>query len=300
MEEGLSLETAKNKFQSDALSRLRGFYASLSPSEKKVGDYITENTDSIIRMTLAEIATQSGVSEATAIRFCRSIGYSGWLEFKIALSQSFPHSPTLIHDDITQEDPPGLIVRKVFEGSKQALSDTLSVFDDLSFEKAINYLFEAERILIVGVGTSGPMAQEMFNRLFRLGLNCQVQTDSYIQVMQSALLTDKDVLVVITQTGISMDPKRTALQAKKNGCKIICITGNTMAPVTKIADVILLSVSHESRPETIASRIAQYTIIHALYVGLALKSVQKTNLNENAIWDALMEHQDFQSAKPSI
>jgi len=248
-------------------------------------------------MTLADVADECGVSDATVLRFCRSIGYHRWLEFKIDLTQALPNAPEQILDQVNEDDSADQIARKVFDCAIQALKDTLAILDENSFQKALELITTADRILIVGVGTSGPMAQEMYNRFLRLGLNCHVQTDSYLQAMQSALLTWKDLLITISQTGDSGDPLRTTEVAKSNGCRVIIITGNTGSKLTEFADVVLLSVSHETRVETIASRIAQYAIIHALYVGLAMQDVQSTVSKEELIWKAMMSGSDFQSTR---
>jgi RpiR family carbohydrate utilization transcriptional regulator len=282
-------------FNGDTFARVRGLLPSLSPAERKVGEYVLDHFEKVIRMTLAEIAGQIGVSDATAIRFCRSLGYEGWLEFKIALVQALPNSPQLIHNDIAIEDNPGVLARKIILGSKQALDDTLALLDEEAIQKAVNLLSGARSILIAGVGTSSPMAHELYNRLFRLGLDCQVQTDSYLQVMQVSLLTPRDVLVVISQGGVSLDPRRTAAEAKRLGVPVICITGNAPSQITAYADVILLSVSQESMPETLSSRIAQYALIHALYVSLAMKSMDQAIENERTIWEALMRKSPYQS-----
>ncbi|MBU1682374.1 MurR/RpiR family transcriptional regulator [Patescibacteria group bacterium] len=282
---------------SDVLSKARGFYKSLSSSEKKVADFILGHYKETIRMTLADVAQESGVSDATVLRFCRSIGYRSWLEFKIDLTQSLPNLPEQILDEVVEGDSVGTIVKKVFNCSIQALNDTISVMDETSFKHAIDLINNAERILVVGVGTSGPMANEMHNRLLRLGLNCHVQTDSYNQVMESALLTSKDLVITISQTGESEDPLRTTALAKSKGCSVIVITGNSASKLTDYADVVLLSVSHETRVETIASRIAQYAIIHALYVGLAMQDILNAVNNEKIIWEAMMNLPSFQNSK---
>jgi len=281
----------------DVLSKVRGFYSSLSSSEKKVADFVLEHHQETIRMTLADVAQECGVSDATVLRFCRSIGYKRWLEFKIDLTQTLPNLPEQILDQVVEGDSPNQIARKVFNCSIQALNDTMAVLDESSYSQAIDLIKAANRILIIGVGTSGPMANEMYNRLLRLGLNCHVQTDSYIQVMESALLSSKDLVIVISQTGDSEDPRRTTALAKSNGCGVIVITGNTASKLTEYADVVLLSVSHETRVETIASRIAQYAIIHALYVGLAMQDISNTVNKEKLIWEAMMSGSVFQNSK---
>ncbi len=287
----------KTPHHSDVLSKVRGFYTSLSSSEKKVADFVLEHYQETIRMTLVDVAQGSGVSDATVLRFCRSIGYKRWLEFKIDLTQTLPNLPEQILDEVSEGDSPGDIAKIVFNCSIQALTDTIAVLDETSFKQALDLINNAEKILLIGVGTSGPMANEMHNRFLRLGLNCHVQTDSYIQVMESALLTSKDLIIVISQTGDSEDPLRTTALAKSNGCSVIVITGNTASKLTDHADVVLLSVSHETRVETIASRIAQYAIIHALYVGLAMQDVPSTVNKEKIIWEAMMNKSSFQNSK---
>ena len=143
--------------------------------------------------------------------------------------------------------------------------------------------------MIAGVGTSGPIAHIMYNRLFRIGINCIVETDSYLQLMQASLVKPDDAVVAISQTGSSEDPVFTLREAKKHGAKTIAICGTASSPLTQEADIVLLSLSREIRPEAVASRIAQIAIIEALYVALAMQDVERTAENERKIWDAIVE-----------
>jgi len=190
---------------------------------------------------------------------------------------------------VDEKDTPESITNKVFAAGIQALQDTLSVLDKDAFSQAVDALANARKVLIVGVGTSGPIAHMMYNRLFRIGVNCLVETDSYLQLMQASLLSPQDVVVAISQTGSSIDPVLTLKEAKKHGATTIAICGNAAAPLTMEADIVLLSVSRELRPEAVASRIAQIAIIEALYVTLAMRDIERTSENERRIWDAVVE-----------
>jgi len=276
-----------NPLDVDAIARLQGLLHSLSPSESQIGEYILKNHEAVLQMTLADVAANSGVSDATAVRFFRSIGYNRWLDFKIALSQSSITSRSM-HDQVRPEDPVDLIANKVIQGAISALEQTAAVLDPVEIEKAVDYLQHANKILIAGAGTSLPVAQEMFNRLFRLGLNVSIEPDSYLQVMQCSLLNPGDVLVAISQTGESYNTIRTVTVARENGCAVICITGNRLSELAKLSDAVLLSASHEVLQETIASRIAQHTLTHVLYISLAVRCMEKSLQNEHTIWNALV------------
>ncbi len=271
----------------DALSRIRAYYNSLSTSERKVADFILENFESVAGLSLAELAKNSGVSDATAVRFCRSIGCNGYFELKVALAQAVADSSTLVYEGVANDDTPIVIAQKVFNSCHQAIRDTLGVLTPECFGAALELISKADRILIIGVGTSSPVAHELHNWLFRLQLNCHVQTDASLQLMQAALLTHRDLLIAISQSGDTLYPVRSATVAHSHGCPIICITGNALSRLAALADVVLLSVSHEKRPETISSRVAQHALIQSLYVALSMRTLEKANAAEHAIWEAL-------------
>jgi len=277
-----------NVFTADSLARMRAAYPSLPPSERKVVDFILNQFEDVISMTLAELAQHSGVSDATVVRLCRSLGFSNFLALKIALTREVPDSPRQIHDSVQECDTSAQVGRKVLQTAIQAVQDTLQVMDDDAFERAVNLLGEADRILIAGVGTSGPLAHEMYNRLIRLRMNCHVHTDIYLQVVEAALLTDRDVVVLISQNGTTIGPIRTAQEARRKGARIIVITGNAISELSELADVILLTVSHETRLEAIDSRVVQHALIQALYVALAMRMISAANESERLIWEALL------------
>ncbi len=242
----------------------------------------------VIHLSMARVAEACGVSDTTVLRFCRSVGFHGFTDLKISLARDLASPTQLIHDEVDENDPPMAVARKVFSSNIQALYDTLEMLDEDALSRAVDLLAKAARILITGVGTSGPVVHDMHNRLFRLGLNCSAETDSYLQLMKAALLSPGDVVVAISQSGASKDPVLTLKEAKRRGAATICITGNERSPLTAYADVTLLSLSSETPSETIASRIAQSTIVDSLYVCLSLRDVRGTLKREKLIWDAII------------
>ena len=248
----------------DLFARIKTTYQSLSRSEEKVGEYILNNAQKVMSMSLAELAAQSNVSDATALRFCRSLGYSGWLEFKVALIRSLPEEADENLSHNTQDGSAVSLFTGIIEKSKLALEETLLAFDGKIFKAVVKVIKEAERILIVGSGTSGPIAHDLYNRLFRLGLFCRVETDGLLQIMQVSIMSAKDILIVISQSGEAESILSTADIAGKAGIPIITITGSRLSGLAKVSDYILLSVCHEPKAETMTARMAQHAIVYAL------------------------------------
>jgi DNA-binding MurR/RpiR family transcriptional regulator len=282
------LDSSTGASSINSLARIRSSFPALAASEARVANWIMQQPQKIIHLSMAQVAQACGVSDTTVLRFCRNTGFQGYTDLKLSIARDVVSPTQIIHDDIAEGDGPAVVARKVFMSNIQALYDTLEVLDEGALIKAINLLTAARRILIVGVGTSGPIVHSMYNMLMRLGLNCKAETDSYLQLMEVALLGPGDVVVAISQSGSSIDPVLTLKQAKENGAATICITGNAQSSITDPADVTLLSVDREARIEAIASRLAQVSIADALYVIMALNAIDSAAQNEKRIWDALL------------
>ncbi len=272
-----------------SLARIRSRLPAFAAAEQKVALWVLQNPEKVIHMSMARIARECGVSDTTVLRFCRAAGFQGYTDMKLSIVQDLATPTQLVHDDISEDDDALTIARKVFLSNIQALQDTLEVLDGKALVQAADMIAAAKQILIIGVGTSGPIVQDMYHMFFRLGFHVRAQTDSYLQLMEAALVGADDVVIGISQSGTSTDPVLTLEEAKRNGAGTIVITGNAESPITKHADVTLLAVSRETRAEAIASRIAQMTLVDALYVIISMRMLPITTLNENKIWKAIIQ-----------
>lgn len=270
-----------------SLSHIRSRLPELITSEMKVAEWVLQNPQETIHMTMAKVAEECGVSNTTVLRFCRSCGFYGFTDLKLSLAMDLAKPTQMIHDTVDENDDIPTIARKVSFSNIQAIQDTFEVMDFDSLARIIDMLWAANLIYIYGVGTSAPIATDMYNKLFRLGLNCKTQPDPYLQLMEVTLAGPGDVVVEISQSGSSIDPVLVLETAQKNGAGTICITGNAQSPLTQFADEVLLSVSTETRQETIASRIAQNSIVDVIYIILSMQDVEKTLDNEKRIWRSI-------------
>ena len=55
--------------------------------KKKVADFVLQNPQKTVDSNVSEIAKQSGVSDATVVRMCHHIGYTGYYQFRITLAR---------------------------------------------------------------------------------------------------------------------------------------------------------------------------------------------------------------------
>ncbi len=261
--------------------RIKGNYEGLRATEKKIGDYILKHPEEVIHLSVTELADRTSTSESSIVRFCQRIGYKGYQELKILLEQDLINPIQSIHEEINEEDDIDTIKRKIFIANAGALHDTLEVLENSELERAVEAIAKARRVDFYGMGGSGCVAQDAYHKFLKIGIPCIALVDCNLQVMSASLLGKEDVVIGISHTGSIRDTVEALQIAKEAGATTICITNHARSPIVNIADIKLFTASRETafKSDATASRIAQLTIIDALYVGVALKRYEQSAEN---------------------
>ncbi|MBM4764037.1 MurR/RpiR family transcriptional regulator [Bacillus sp. B15-48] len=269
--------------------RIRAIYPQLSDKEKKVADLILSDPEKIIHATINEIAGELGIADATVFRFCKRIGFKGYQALKIALATESKAPLKEIHAEINDGDDEKAIITKVFKSNIRTLEDTSKIINFNDFTKATNVLIGARKIDFYGNGGSGPIALDAHHKFLRTGLLSSWYNDPHLQMMSAAQLTCEDVIVCISHSGTSKDAIEILNIAKSNGVKTIGITHYGNTPLSQIADISLLTMSEETefRTEALASRLAQLSIIDALYVSVCLQMKDQVKQSINKLRNAM-------------
>ena len=254
------------------LVRIEGAMRQMPPSEARVGAMILERPERILTTAIASLAEMAAVSEPTVARFCKSLGYSGFKDFKLALAKSLAGGVPFIHGDVSRDDSSGEIATKVMNGTISALILMRDNIDVASLEAAISTINKARRLEFYGQGNSGFVGLDAQHKFFRLGFATNAYSDPHVHAMSAALLSPDDVAVVFSAAGRTVDIIRTVEIAKRSGAKVIGITVGG-SPLARLCDIVVATDVFED-PDVYSpmiSRIAHLAIIDVLAVGIAVR-----------------------------
>ena len=243
---------------------------SLTKSEQRVATYITQTPQSVIFQSITELADCSNTSEATVVRTCKNLGFSSYQEFKVLLAQAIANPDQVIYGAIRIEDnaPVATIVDSVFESTVQTLRLTQNALDVRTVEQAAELLCHAKRVFILGLGGSHAIAIDLQHKLLRLGIDAVYHPDLHMQRISIANQAGpEDVLFAISHSGSSKDVVDNVEIAKKANAKIIALTGAMKSPLSSCADVLLYTLSDETKHSiaSVSSRLAQLVVIDVLH-----------------------------------
>lgn len=252
-------------------TRLNAAMSKLRDSEKKIIEFIEQNQEEIIHLSITEVAERSETSESSVVRLCKRLGYKGFQDLKINLAREVIAPEKQINEIIEKGDDVVTIKKKVFQSNIQALYDSIEVCNDDEIRKAVDAISNARLIEFYGTGGSGTVALDAHHKLLKLGIKSFAYNDTVLQAMSASVLTNQDVVIGISHTGSNTDILDALKLAKEAGATIICITNSSKSPITKISDIVLQTASKETlfRTDAISSRIAQLTIIDILVAAVA-------------------------------
>jgi DNA-binding MurR/RpiR family transcriptional regulator len=259
------------------IMKMKALRSSLSKSEVCVIDYIIDHPEEVVYLSVSGLAESSGVSVATVIRACKDLGMSGYQDLKVTLAQDIVTPLQSIHEEISADDSASTIMDKVFQSSIHTLRFTYDTLKVDLVEKAAAIIDGSAKVIIFGLGNSQSIAIDLQHKLMRLGITAFAYTDTHMQIIAATYLGPQDTVFAISHSGSSKDVVDAAELAKKQGSKVIALTNIGKNPLGDIADIQLTTASNEShyRIVALASRVAQMTIIDAIYTIIATKRGQQ-------------------------
>lgn len=266
------------------LVSIRAALPSLRPAEQRVAEAVLDDPAGIAGRSISLLAAQCRTSGATVLRFCRAVGYAHYPDLRIALARETSREEAdngagvALTGDISPTDSLEQIVAKIAYSDARAIEDTAATLDLAALSRAIDAVAGAERVDIYGIGASGFVAQDLHQKLHRIGLVSSVWPDPHAALTSAALLGPGDVAIAISHTGTTIDTIDALRLAADGGAVTIAITNFGRSPLTDHARHVLTTAARETtyRSGAMASRIAQLAVIDFLFVGVAQRSYDRT------------------------
>lgn len=259
----------------EILVKIRFLIPTLPRAEKAIAEALMEHPEAITYMTLAEISKESGSSEASVIRFCKRMGYSGYSALQSAIREAMegenvPHEEEL---RVSDSDNMQEIIKKIYQSNVQTLTDTMVLASE-QCERALEALLSAKSIHFFGAGDAYAVCQLAYMKFKRLGIPCSAEEDIMLQMITASNLTKRDVAIAISYDGRSKNVVDALRIAKQAGATTISITKKNKTPLLRYTDIkLFIAVNDLSFDrEKVTRRVADQFIMDALYMGYVMYS----------------------------
>lgn len=273
--------------------RLRDAKRSMTRTERTVAEYVEPRLEAVPAMSIQQLARNSGTSEASVMRFCKTLGYRGYRDFTLSVSAALgsreEEDTEKKYTDIRPGDDLGTILENVSFNNARSIEDTLSVLDRGQVRQAVELLCRAPRVDWYGLGASGLVCQDAQQKFLRINKRCQAFADGHSIQTAAALLGAQDVAVLVSNSGTTAEILDALDLVHAAGAKSIAVTRYSRSPLAQGVDVVL----HISTPEVtfrsgaMGSRIAMLNIVDILFSCVASAQYDEVKQYLDRTHDAL-------------
>lgn len=258
----------------------------LPPSVSKVVRFFTEHREEVVFLSAADIAASLEVSDATVIRAAQALGYRGLPELKQELREAMRerNSPALRFGrslDALAGDggaDGGALLDHLVGSQIEILADARQSLRADDFQRSLELLVRARRIVVLGQGPLGPLADYFVVAMRRFGRSAFALTGRGWALADGLMeLRAGDVLVVLAYERRTSELEVSLDRAAELGIGCVLVTdhlalaldgrytvaliasrGATEAAVTitvpaVIVEALILGVMGRDRPRALAA-----------------------------------------------
>jgi DNA-binding MurR/RpiR family transcriptional regulator len=246
-------------------------YGQLTKSERAIADFLRQNQDEAAFLSAGEIATRLNLSEATMVRFARSLGFSSYPAMRTVLQETFrrrvTHSARLRGrlDDLRAA---GDIFERLVASEIDYLTQALETVDRKALHQAVELLRSRNRVFVFGVGPSVSLVELMEIRLRRFGRQVIPLTTAGREILEPLLMMNQnDLIFVICFFDVSAALQLVLDYAKEVNCPVIMLTDTLGSIIGEKADVVL--AARRGPMAEFHSLVVPMTIINTLLLAIA-------------------------------
>lgn len=249
--------------------RLAARQQTFTKAERRVAGWLEGNADNVAFLTVNSVATASGVSEATIVRFARKLGYESYSEMQREAQAGLQRHYSLgdkLQRTLGADQGEGPLQR-AYTMDLENLQRTYERLDERQFDSAVRTLAHARRISVVGLRASAGSAVYLAFALQLIRPRVSLLRLDLDDVHEQLLDSDPgDALMVISVAKPARRTLEVVREAREiRGMSIVAITSSRVSAIGSLADTPLL-VSAEG---TFNSYAAVASLSGALINGVA-------------------------------
>lgn len=241
----------------------------MTKKQKEIAGYMIENSSDLTLLNAPIIARNANVSEATLTRFIYSIGYRSFSEFQMDIRRQI-QALSLEHNPFRQEsimDSNLPIYERVFNLEANLLEEMRRKIDPEVFEIAVNKLYSADNVMVVGGPVSDHLARYFSSYLSVIRKNVLLANRLDLVFLGNLQNMGADSVAVVLS--YPRYPKVTLNMAQAladKGVTVIGITDSEDSPLVDIASHIFYAP--QKYFICVAPCAMTFAFLHALLIGI--------------------------------
>jgi DNA-binding MurR/RpiR family transcriptional regulator len=246
-------------------------YDHLTKSEKRIANYLRRSQDEAAFLSAGEVADRLGLSEATVVRFARTLEFASYPAMRAVLQENFRRRVThsvRLRGRLDELRKAGDIFERLVVSEIDYLTQALETVDRQALHQVVELVRAHERIFIFGAGPSVSLVDLMSIRLSRFGRQIVPLTSTGREIIEPLLsMSAKDMLLIICFFDLTPALQVTLDRAREVSCPVVLLTDTLGSVIGEKADLVL--AARRGPVAEFHSLVVPMTIINTLLLAVA-------------------------------
>ncbi|MGH2559354.1 MAG: MurR/RpiR family transcriptional regulator [Thermomicrobiales bacterium] len=219
--------------------RIAAGFSRLSPKQQRVSRYFADHPAEVAFTSANELAKRLDVDPATVVRLSRALGYAGYPDLQRHLRALFPHHyPSLAQPSngtLAGRAMPD-VLRRTFAQDAENLRLVSEGIDVQTFDRVVDCLLDARRILLFGGGVAGGVVAFLTSSFRTIGLAVSQVTEGGLTLVQEIeLLTADDLAFGVSFYRYVGETLAALERTREIGVTSIALTDSPLSPAVPLA-----------------------------------------------------------------
>lgn len=206
----------------------------LTRLEKAVAKYVLVHGREVLSLSISELASNCGVAVSTVFRFCQRLHLSGYREFLLLLAVALEKRESAA---LSGGDSGGIpIINELFQRRLMLLHEMYRLLSEAYLDEPVRRLETADRIILVGIGSSLGTVINAYQRLLSIGAHVFFAHETHTQRLLTNTLTERDVVIAFSCASDDSELAPMLENAKRGGAYLITLTPSPASKLSALAD----------------------------------------------------------------
>src|SRR4051794_15636355 len=255
-------------------NRIRARWPELPAATLRVAQVVLDDPRVVLDLPINELAERAGTSPATVTRFCRQIGYSGYvalrMEVATELGRTSARHPRMadIGRAFGPDDAAEDVRSTLLAGAIRSMQQTAESVDLALLRRLAEAIVRSRHVDLYGVGSSALAAEALATRLYRIGVPCNVWSEVHAGLTSAVVQDEECVAIGYSHTGRTAETIQMLREAGSAGALTVAVTNDPTSPLVGEAELVIQTSAFEQflQPDDLAAYYSQVYVGDLLYV----------------------------------
>lgn len=232
-----------------SLIKLRSERDRMSAIERRIADFILENSHLLRDYSSQQLADALRISQSSVVKFSQKLGFKGYPDLKYSVGDAIARGDGEENGGAPVLDSPhSALVERLWQGKAKAEQATRLINPPENIDAIADAIHGAGKVFLIGLGEDGIPARAFAMKLSLLGVLTVHHFDPVLMTCSVAAAGEGDLLMVFSEHGKQHALCQVSRQFHERKGRVVSVTRHTANPLRALAHASLLVSAHDEQP----------------------------------------------------